>query len=130
MIPGGLTLTESRSAHLDHWLKSRADRCSGCGSHVETQGCQCDTDEWAIFVAALRSSVDSDGLIHQSSMRPKIRGRIAPKSIGTFYRKAKDARLIVDTGDREPSDDVAGRNADKLDRIYRLVAASDRSAAA
>ena len=28
--------------------------------------------------------------------------------------------VLVDTGEREPSDDVAGRNADKLDRIYRL----------
>lgn len=26
---------------LDTYLKSRADRCSGCGYHPETQGCAC-----------------------------------------------------------------------------------------
>jgi hypothetical protein len=103
-------------------------RCSGCGFHVETQGCRCEGSEWAIFRAALLASVDATGLIHQSAMRPKIRGRIHPRHIGTCYRRAKAEGLIVDTGEREPSNDVAGRNGDKLDRVYRLVTA-ERGAA-
>ena len=26
---------------LDQWLKSRSDRCDGCGYHVASQGCAC-----------------------------------------------------------------------------------------
>lgn len=93
-------------------------RCTDCGYHVATQGCACaDVGEWSIFVAALRTAA-VDGEVHQSRVRPLIRGRIAPKMIGTLYRRAKREGLLADTGRREPSDDVAGRNTDKLDRIY------------
>lgn len=39
------------------------------------------------------------------------------------YRRAKSEGLLRDTGEREPSNDAAGRNTDKLDRIYELVGA-------
>lgn len=81
------------------------------------------TSEWGVFVAAVKSVAREDGTVHQCDMRPLIRGRIHHKTIATFYRRAKDARLLRDTGEREPSNDVAGRNTDKLDRIYELVAA-------
>ena len=106
-----MTLTET--------LTRLPGRCSCCGYDVERQGCKCGGTEWQTFVAALRTAA-RDGLVHQSAMRPLIRGRVQPKHIGTYYRRAKAEGLLVDTGEREPSDDVAGRNADKLDRIYRL----------
>lgn len=114
---------------LDAYLRDLPGRCPSCGSHLATQGCTCPGGDWAIFTSALRKSVRADGTIHQRDVRPQIRGRVPAKSIGTFYRRAKAEGLIVDTGEREPSNDVAGRNADKLDRIYRLAVESQVRAA-
>lgn len=105
---------------LETYLRTLPGRCQGCGHHTPTQGCRCPGGEWRVFRDALIAVAESDGTIHQSHMRRLIRGRIAPKSIGTLYRKAKAEGLIVDTGAREPSDDRAGRNSDKLDRVYAL----------
>lgn len=114
---------------LDAYLATQPDRCPGCGHHAETQGhgagCAptapaAPTGEWPTFVAALRRAARSDGTVHQCDVRPLIRGRVKPKHVGTFYRQAKADGLLVDTGDREPSNDAAGRNTDKLDRIYAL----------
>lgn len=80
--------------------------------------------EWSLFVAAVKAVVRPDGEVHQSDMRPRIRGRIEPKAIGRCYRRAKAERLLVDTQRREESDDRAGRNTDKLDRIYALGVAA------
>lgn len=98
-------------------------RCDN-GFHIATQHpalCKCGAGEWSVFVAALRTAA-ADGVVHQSAVRPLIRGRVLPKHVGQMYRRAKTEGLLVDTGDREPSNDVAGRNTDKLDRIYRLGA--------
>jgi hypothetical protein len=107
-------------------LDTLPGRCPN-GFDVATQHpglCSCtDTSEWGIFVAALKQ-VAVDGIVHQSAMRRLIRGRIEPKHVGTFYRRAKAEGLIRDTGEREPSDDVAGRNQDKLDRVYALAVAA------
>ena len=83
-------------------------------------------DEWSIFTDALRhaAAVSADGRVHQRDVRPRVRGRVQPKHIGQFYRRAKDEQLLVDTGEREPSNDTAGRNTDKLDRIYLLRGAA------
>jgi hypothetical protein len=113
---------------LDAWLATQPGRCAGCGCHVRTQGCRCvpvaPTDEWAVFKAALKAAVRADGTVHQADVRPRIRGRIAPKHIGQLWRRARSEGLVRDTGEREPSNDVAGRNADKLDRIYALRVAA------
>jgi hypothetical protein len=108
---------------LDTYLQGLAGRCPTCGYHLTKQRCVCQHSEWAIFTAALRQ-VAVDGIVHQSAMRRLIRGRIEPKHVGTFYRRAKAEGLIRDTGEREPSDDAAGRNSDKLDRIYALAVAA------
>jgi hypothetical protein len=113
------------------YLAARADRCEHGYAQVQHPiFCPCPGasvgggDEWSIFVAALRAAVRSDGTVHQSDVRPHIRGRIEPKHIGQLWRRARSSGLVRDTGEREPSDDVAGRNADKLDRIYALRAAA------
>lgn len=108
-------------------LDALATRCPN-GYDIATQhpglcGCSARVDEWQVFTAALRQ-VAVDGIVHQSAMRRLIRGRIEPKHVGTFYRRAKAEGLIRDTGEREPSDDAAGRNSDKLDRIYALAVAA------
>jgi hypothetical protein len=87
-------------------------------------GCRCPGGEWTVFVRALRSVARDDGTVHQGDVRPLIRGRIEPKHIGQLYRRARTLGLIADTGEREPSTDVAGRNTDKTCRIYRLGAAA------
>lgn len=102
-------------------LHNLPGRCV-CGFHLETQGCRCPGGEWAIFTAAIRAAVRADGTVHQRDVRPAIRGKVAPKKIGQLYRRARSEGLLTDTGEREPSDDAAGRNLDKLDRIYRLAA--------
>lgn len=118
---------------LDTWAKSQPGRCAqGFAPIHHPTWCACaELGEWSIFVAAVRRVVRSDGTVHQSDMRPLIRGRIASKHIASLYRQAKTEGLLVDTGEREQSDDVIGRNTDKLDRIYRLadVAASTGRAA-
>lgn len=98
-------------------------RCAHGYAPVQLDLCaDCRPDEWHTFRAALRTATRDDGTIHQADVRPLIRGRVAPKHVGTLYRRAKAEGLIVDTGEREQSNDVAGRNADKLDRIYRSAA--------
>lgn len=112
-------------------LARRADRCMN-GFDLSTQHpslCACvdprpvAPSEWDIFTSAVRSAAVG-GVVHQRDVRPLIRGRILPKHIGGYYRRAKAEGLLVDTGDREPSDDFVGRNADKLDRVYRLAVTS------
>ena len=119
------------SEALTEYLANLPGRCPN-GFDIKTQHpryCRCKatlpvappTSEWDVFVAAVKAAA-RDGLVHQRDVRPAIRGRVAPKSIGTFYRRAKSEGWLRDTGEREPSDDVVGRNADKLDRVYALVA--------
>lgn len=110
---------------LDTYLKSRPDRCSGCGYHPAHQGCRCETDEWSLFLAAVRqaASAAADGKVHQHLVRPLIRGRIAPKHIGALYRRAKSEGLLVQVG-KEPSRDVAGRNTHHDSPVYELREAS------
>ncbi len=109
---------------LTEWLATRTDRCqNGFTAEQHPAFCACKTgaaSEWAIFRTAVRSAARDDGTVHLCDVRPLIRGRIEPKHIGQMWRRARSEGLVRDTGEREQSDDVAGRNADKLDRIYRL----------
>lgn len=82
----------------------------------------CTPSEWSLFRTAVLSVVRDDGTVHQGDVRPLIRGRIAPKHIGSLYRRARSEGLLVDTGQLEPSTDAAGRNTDKQSRIYRVAA--------
>jgi hypothetical protein len=116
-------------------------RCTSCNGNLDVAAVLCEAetcttcevrsikadiskvDEWSVFTKALVAAVRLDGTIHQSDVRPAIRGRIEPKHVGQLYRRARSLRLIRDTGQVEPSSDVAGRNADKLSRIYEWTAA-------
>lgn len=113
---------------LQDWLASRPDRCpAGFAPIQHPVLCACTPPpdaEWVVFTAALRSAVRADGTVHQCDVRPLIRGRIDPKAIGRFYRRARNDGLLVDTQRREESDDRAGRNTDKLDRIYAMRGAA------
>lgn len=106
-------------------LERLPGRCpNGFAAIQHPRFCECaDLSEWAIFSAAVKAAA-RDGLVHQSAVRPLIRGRIKPKHVGQLYRKARTTGLLVDTQEREPSNDTAGRNTDKLDRIYKLGAAA------
>lgn len=117
---------------LDTYLKAAPGRCADCGFHVDYQGCRCavdewatcTADEWAIFTTALRKARREDNTVHQCDVRPLIRGRVEPKAIGGYYRRARSLELIRDTGEKEPSSDVAGRNTDKDSRIYEWIGAA------
>jgi hypothetical protein len=104
---------------LDAYLKAQPGRCPGCGYHLERQSCQCATSEWAMFVAALRKAAREDGTIHQGDVRPLIQA-IPHKHRGLMYRRARQEGLLVEDG-WEQSTDVAGRNADKMARRYKLA---------
>lgn len=111
------------------------DRCSGplfkadvlSGASVCTS-CEIrlcgKPDEWSLFVAALKSSVRSDGTVHVNDVRPKVRGRIAPKRIGLYWTKAQQKRLIRWENGWEQSTDAAGSNQDKLCRYYTWTSAA------
>ena len=110
---------------LDAWAKSQPNRCSyGYAPEQHPGACECSESEWSVFVAAVRQAASLDGTVRQAKVRPLIRGKIPPRHIGTLYRRAKAEGLIRDTGEREPSNDFAGRNGDKLDRIYALAGAA------
>ena len=98
-------------------------RCAH-GFHVSQRAlCEdCTPSEWSLFRTAVLSVVREDGTVHQGDVRPLIRGRIAPKHIGSLYRRARSEGLLVDTGQLEPSTDAAGKNTDKQSRIYRVAA--------
>lgn len=104
-------------------------RCSGrlygCDLAVGAEVCvECvrkslAPTEWAIFLKALRVSVDDRGLISQTNVRPRIQS-IAPKHRGQLYRRAMAEGLIRPDG-YEQSTDLKGRNTDKPQRTYRWV---------
>lgn len=105
-------------------LANAPGRCE-FGFSIEHQhpglcGCR-DGSEWATFLRALKTAAKSDGTIHQTDVRPLIQA-IPAKHRGTLYRRARTSGVIVEVG-LEPSTDHAGRNADKLQRVYRLAAA-------
>lgn len=105
--------------NLDHFLASMDTRCPS-GYDLATQHphlCpDCPVDEWAVFLDAVRRSV-RDGRVHLSDLRPKLRGRIAPKHIGLMVRRARAEGLLVEVA-HERSDDVQGRNAGRMEPLY------------
>lgn len=97
--------------------------CTDChgrsGETVRAVQVEPARDEWDIFVAALRSAVDTAGEIHQGDVRPLIRGRIEPKHIGQFYRRARKEGLIKFLR-KEQSNDEQGRNTHHDSPVYEL----------
>lgn len=76
--------------------------------------------EWRTFTNAVtRVAHAHDGQVDQNHVRPLIRGHIAPKRIGSFWRRAcLDGLLVVDG--YSISDDREGKNAGRPMRCYRL----------
>ena len=101
-------------------LAARPDRCAHGFAPVQHPDlCNCaELSEWSIFTRALRAAALPDGTVHVNHVRPLIRGAVAPKSIGTFYRRAKSLGLLVDVDRWEDSTDEAGGNTDKPARVY------------
>lgn len=79
--------------------------------------------EWTIFREALITASLFDGIVRPNDMRPMLAGRVAPRRIGSFYRKACLEGLIVATDEWQTSDDSHGRNVGKPCRIYRRTSA-------
>jgi hypothetical protein len=102
------------------------DRAVGAEVCVECIRKALAPTEWAVFLKALRTSVDNSGLISQTRVRPLIQS-IPPKHRGQLYRRAMSEGLIRPDG-YEPSTDLKGRNTDKPQRTYRWVAAERRTA--
>lgn len=110
------------SATLDAYLKASPDRCSGCGFHPERQGCRCADSEWALYVAALRAAVTSDGYVDRGRVREAVRGRIFHKHIGQLAKRARVEGLIADDPTQlEQSTDTAGRNTNKYEPRLRWI---------
>ncbi len=80
--------------------------------------------EWRLFSdAVVRVAHSNGGRVDQNDVRPLIRGRVAPKRIGSFYRRACLEGLLRVDG-YSISDDHEGRNAGRPMRCYVLVGAS------
>lgn len=107
------------SPTLDAYLAADPTRCAhGYAPNQHPGLCGCGDAEWHIFTRALKLAADDAALVSQTRMRPLLRG-IEPKHIGQLYRRARKDGLIEVAG-WEPSTDVAGGNADKQQRLYRL----------
>lgn len=77
--------------------------------------------EWAAFIHAVHRVADQHhGRVDQNDLRPLLRGVVAPKRTGAFYRRASLEGLLRPTGEWSVSDDVVGRNAGRPVRVYEL----------
>lgn len=77
--------------------------------------------EWALYVAALKSCRDENGLIFPNSLRPLVRGKVAPRRISAFANAALAAELVEYAGEWQISDDREGRNCGKPVRVMRWI---------
>ena len=105
-------------------LANLGDRCAYGYAPIQHPAlCACEHSEWAVFTRALSTAArkSRDGLVHQGDVRPLI-AAIPHKHRGLLYRRARTEGLLVERG-MEPSTDAAGRNTDKLSRVYELRAA-------
>ena len=76
--------------------------------------------EWSVFEdAILTVAHEHGGTVDQNHVRPFIRGKVTPKRIGSFYRRACLEGWLRPDG-YSISDDHAGRNAGRPMRCYRL----------
>ncbi len=75
--------------------------------------------EWQLFKECLVTASRFDGMVRPNDMRPMLAGRVAPRRIGSFYRKACLEGLIRATDEWQTSNDAHGRNVGKPARIYR-----------
>jgi hypothetical protein len=89
-------------------------------------------EEWAEFVRCLRHAADEHGVIQPNTLRPLVRGVIAPRRIGAFTHRAISQGLVeyrvvgYQIGghpiyDYQISDDTEGKNAGKPARVMRLL---------
>lgn len=77
--------------------------------------------EWRTFTDAVtRVAHAHGGMVDQNDVRPIIRGNVAPKRIGAFWRRACLEGWLRADG-YSTSNDRAGRNAGRPMRCYRLV---------
>lgn len=100
------------------------DTCTSC----EIERLRKPNDEWSFFLRTLRSCVRDDGTLHVNDVRPLIRGKVEPKHIGQFWKRAATLKLIR-FKEWEQSTDEAGGNADKLARVHVWTAPEKRVAA-
>lgn len=113
-------------------LEKLPGRCvHGFAPEQHNTFCACTTgpaSEWSVFTTAIRAAAASsaDGLVHQRDVRPRVRGRIEPKHIGRCYTRAIQEGLLVRAG-HEESDDVAGKNAGRLEPRYELRTAASNA---
>lgn len=108
---------------LADFLAADPSRCPAGYAQVQHPGlCECGDSEWSIFVAALQAAA-VDGEVCQTRVRPLIRGRIKPQTIGRFYKRAKDEGLLTFIG-KEPSTDTHGRNTHHDQPRYALRSAA------
>lgn len=79
-------------------------------------------EEWDEFVRAVETVAAIDGgTVSPNAVRPRIRGLVAPRRIGAFYRRALLEGLLRTTGEWVISDDADGRNAGRPCRVYALA---------
>lgn len=79
-------------------------------------------EEWDAFTKCLQYASQIDcGPIYPNTLRPMVRGHVAPNRIGAFTNRALAQKLVEYTGEWQVSDDVAGRNGGKPARVMRWI---------
>lgn len=81
-----------------------------------------DTDvEWCFYVGMLDKARTVDGLIFPNTLRPLLRGNVAPRRISAFANRALSLGAVEYTGEWQVSDDRQGRNGGKPARVMRWL---------
>ena len=108
-------------ASLAEFIASRPDRCEyGYSPNQHPGCCNCDDAEWQVFLRAVRAAAQDDGTVHQRDVRPRLRGSLDPKAIGRQWARARRERVVSEIG-HERSDDRHGKNAGRMEPVYRLT---------
>jgi hypothetical protein len=75
--------------------------------------------EWQEFLTALEyAAMKGGGVVNPNTLRPLVRGLIAPKRLGAFTRRALAQGLMAWRGEWQISDDIAGHNGGRPMRVY------------
>lgn len=118
----GLHLLPNRCIHGFDLKTQHPHLCSCAGQQLKDRGQAITSaaDEWQVFTAAVRKvAAEHGGEVDWTHVRPLIRGRVEPKHVGQFVKRARRGGLLIEVTHRR-SEDHIGKNAGRLEPLYRI----------
>lgn len=82
--------------------------------------------EWVTYLDALTQAAGEGALVYPNTLRPLVRGKVAPKRIGAFVNTAKAKGILTHAVGLngnvmwEINDDTEGRNSGRPAAVYVL----------